>query len=145
MDEMSLDLGLAARVIAGIRTETARRTGCPEWDTPGIAKAISATIGPPGAVLASAALAAEDATLRAPSAAAFTAHWAVKASAPPRVSNDIPCPEHTGQTMPCPRCREGVRPPTPEELAEMRAITKKAAEYHSEMQRLAEQRKAAQA
>lgn len=140
---MTLDLGLAARLIAGIRTETARHSGCREWDTPGIAKALQATEGPPGAVLAAAALAAEDANLRAPSAAAFKAHWPVQASAPPKASHDIPCPEHIGERMPCRRCTEGTRPPRPEELAAMRQTAKEAAEYHREMQRLAEERKAA--
>ena len=131
---MTLDPGLAARLLAGIRTHTAQRTGCPEWDTPGIAKALIATEGPPGAVLAAAALAAEDATLRAPSAAAFKAHWPTKASAPPRVSNNIPCPEHTGQTMPCPKCRDTVRPPTPDELAEIREA------YQAKVRELREER-----
>lgn len=139
---MTLDPGLAARLIAGIRTETARHSGCREWDTPGIAKALQATEGPPGAVLAAAAIAAEDPTLDKPSATAFKARWHSKASAPPKVSHNIPCPEHPGHVMPCRRCTEGTRPPTPEELAEMRATAKKAAEYHAEMQRLAEQRKA---
>lgn len=117
---MTFDPGLAARLIAGIRTETARHSGCREWDTPGIAKALQATEGPPGAVLAAAALAAEDANLRAPSAAAFKAHWPAKASAPPRVSHDIPCPDHPGLVQPCGLCREGKRPPTPDELVTIR-------------------------
>ena len=41
-------------------------------------------------------------------------------STPRKGDNNIPCPEHTGQTMPCRRCTEGTRPPTPDELAEIR-------------------------
>jgi hypothetical protein len=71
---MTLDPGLAARLLAGIRTETARRTGCREWDPAGISAALIATEGPPGAVLAAAALAAETAALDKPSPAAFRNH-----------------------------------------------------------------------
>ena len=62
---------------------------------------------------------------------------------PRKGDHDIPCPDHTGHVQPCDRCKEGKRPPSPEELAEMRATAKKAVEYHAEMQRLQEQRKAA--
>ena len=116
---MTLDLGLAARLIVGIRTQTAQRTGCPEWDTAGIAAALRATDGPPGAVLASAALAAEDPTLKLPSAAGFKAHWPKNASAPARIPNDVPCPEHR-LSMPCRACRDrdDANALTPEQIAE---------------------------
>lgn len=134
---MTLDIGLAARVIAAIRTHTSQRTGCPEWDTPGIAKAIGATIGSPGDVLAAAAIAAEDPKLAKPSATAFTARWHSKASEPPRVSHDVPCPDHPGRVMPCDLCREGKRPPTPDELAAARdAIQAAKDDYHARMQQL---------
>ena len=143
MHAMNLDIGLAARVVAGIRSEVARRTGCKEWDTAGIAKALRETEGSPGDVLAAACLAAEDHKLERPSAAGFRICWPVNEVTQPKVSHDIPCPEHTGQTMPCPRCKADVRPPTEEEMAALMTKAKEAREYHAEMQRLQEQRKAA--
>ena len=101
-----LDLGLAARVIAGVRTSTASEHGCPTWDTPGIAAALTATGGDPGPALAAAALAASDPALRLPSAAAFRAHWPVNAaSAPPAPPNRTPCHEHPAEDAPCRLCR----------------------------------------
>lgn len=57
--------------------------------------------------------------------------------------NATQCPEHLGEYHPCHRCKAEKRPPRPEELAAMRQTAKEAAEYHREMQRLAEERKAA--
>lgn len=134
---MNLDIGLAARVVAGIRTETAQRTGCREWDTPGIAKALRETEGSPGAVLAAACLAAEDAKLERPSAAGFRVCWPVNAATQPKVSHNVPCPDHPGRVMPCDLCREGKRPPTPDELAAARDAARAAHEaYHARMQQL---------
>lgn len=117
---MTLDLGLAARVIAGIRSHTARHTGCPEWDTAGIAKAIKSTQGPPSDVLAAAAIAAGDPTLDKPSATAFKARWHVKASEPPQVSHNRPCPEHPDQPQPCHTCKTLLRRGQPEDIARCR-------------------------
>ena len=101
-----LDLGLAARVIAGVRTSTASEHGCRAWDTPGIAAALAATGGDPGPALAAAALAASDPALRLPTAAAFRAHWPVNAaSAPPAPPNRTPCHEHPAEDAPCRLCR----------------------------------------
>ena len=53
------------------------------------------------------------------------------------------CPEHPAVPHPCHRCKADVRPPTEEEMAALMTKAKEAREYHAEMQRLAEQRKAA--
>ena len=111
-----LDLGLAARVIAGVRARTASEHGCPTWDTPGIAAALTATGGDPGPALAAAALAASDPALRLPSAAAFRAHWPERdgtTTAPP-TSHNTPCPDHPEQVMPCQQCRAENPPASPE-------------------------------
>lgn len=126
---MTLHLGAAVAVIASLRTELARTTGCQEWDNPGIRTALIATEGAPADVLAAACLSAGDATLRLPSEAAFRAHWPKNASAPPRISYDVACPEHS-LTMPCRACAAAVEADalTPEQIAtkaaELRALIK---------------------
>ena len=120
---MILNVGAAVNVIHGIRTHTAQATGCPTWDEAGIRKALTSCEGTPGSVLAAAALAAEDANLRAPSVAALRHHWPANApSTPPRCSVNVPCPEHPGHDMPCAECK--ARPDmTPEQrIAAARAI-----------------------
>ena len=113
---MSLHFGAAAAAVASIRTHTAQRTGCPQWDAAGIAKALQATQGAPGDVLAAAALAAADPKLRLPSESGFRNHWPKNASAEPRVSYNVPCPEHPGHDMPCAEC--AARPAlTPDQIA----------------------------
>jgi hypothetical protein len=47
---------------------------------------------------------------------------------------DVTCPEHTGQTMPCQTCKADLRPPRPEELAEIREA------YQAKVRRLREER-----
>jgi len=92
---MIVNLGAAVNVIHGIRTHHAQTTGCPTWDEAGIRAALTACEGTPGSVLAAAALAAEDANLRAPSVPALRHHWPVNApSTPPRSTHDQekPCP-----------------------------------------------------
>lgn len=74
---MIVNLGAAVNVIHGIRTHHAQTTGCPTWDEAGIRAALTGCEGTPGSVLAAAALAAEDANLRAPSASALRHHWPV--------------------------------------------------------------------
>lgn len=101
-EPMSFHIGAAAAAVASIRTDTARRTGCQEWDARGVAKALEATEGAPGDVLAAAALAASDPGLRVPSQAGFRAHWPKNASEPPRTSHNVPCPDHPEHDMPCP-------------------------------------------
>jgi hypothetical protein len=102
---MTLHLGAAVAHIASIRTDTAQRTGCPEWDLPGIRAALIATEGAPADVSAAACLAAGDPGLRLPSEGGFRAHWPKNASAQPRVSMDVPCPEHA-LSMPCKACKD---------------------------------------
>jgi hypothetical protein len=116
---MTLHLGAAVAHIASIRTDTAQRTGCPEWDLPGIRAALIATEGAPADVSAAACLAAGDPGLRLPSEGGFRAHWPKNASAQPRVSMDVPCPEHA-LSMPCRACRERdeANALTPEQIAE---------------------------
>lgn len=117
---MTLDTGLAARLIAGLRANT---PGAAPWDTPGIAAALREVGGTPGAAFAAAALAAEDASLTKPSAAGFRNHWPVNAGvAAPRVSYDMQCPEHPQQVHPCPTCRAAKPPLSDEGLAELRAV-----------------------
>ncbi|GGL27552.1 hypothetical protein H9L10_03635 [Phycicoccus endophyticus] len=102
----TLDLGLAARLIAGIRTETARHTGCHEWDAPGVAAALRATQGSPGSVLAAAALAAEDPSLRTPTEKALLRHWPKNAASEARYTAATPCPDHPEHDLAgCPACR----------------------------------------
>ena len=121
---MMVNLGAAVNVIHGIRTHTAQATGCPTWDEAGIRKALTLCEGTPGSVLAAAALAAEDANLRAPSVAALRHHWPVNApSTPPRRSVNVPCIEHPGHDMPCAECK--ARPEmTPEDIAAAAAAVK---------------------
>ena len=105
---MTLDLGLAARVVAGIRTRT---PSAEPWDSAGIAAALSDLGGTPGAALAAACLAAEDPALRRPSAAAFRLRWPVNAvTTAPGARHSIPCDRHPDQSLPCPTCnREAER------------------------------------
>ena len=115
---MTADLGLAARLIAGIRTST---PGATEWDTAGIASALREVGGTPGAAFAAAALAAEDTALVKPSAAAFRNHWPKNAGVEaPRGSMNVRCHRHPLSVVPCPQCAaEAVPPPLddPEYLA----------------------------
>lgn len=112
---MTLDIGLAARVISGIRAAT---PNCPDWDTPGIAAALREVGGTPGAALAAAALAAEDAALTKPSATAFKHHWPTNAGiSAPRVSMDVRCPEHSLNVHPCAECAAKRCEPTDDYLA----------------------------
>lgn len=108
---MILDIGLAVRVVQGVRTDTARTHGCPEWEGPGIQAALIATEGPPGVVLAAALLAASDPRLDKPSANAIRMHWPKNAGlTPPARTNNIPCPDHPDHDMPCPVPPEPVDP-----------------------------------
>ena len=113
-----VNLGAAVNVIHGIRTHTAQQTGCPEWDEAGIRAALTACEGSPGSVLAAAALAAEDASLRAPSVAALRHHWPVNAlSSMPRVPNLDLCPDHGNPRRDCLDCRRETGPDlTPEQI-----------------------------
>jgi hypothetical protein len=112
---MTLDIGLAARLVAGIRSET---PGCPNWDTAGIAAALREVGGTPGAAFAAAALAAEDAALVKPSASAFRVHWPQNAGvSAPRQSMNVRCPEHPLNVHPCPQCAAKKCPPDDEYLA----------------------------
>ena len=102
---MSVDIGIAARTIAGIRSTTALHHGCLGWDTPGIVKALEA-VGYSAGAVAAACLAADDPKLDKPSAAGFRAHWPVNASTQPRTSHDLECPDHAGEIAgACSRCR----------------------------------------
>ena len=117
---MTLDIGLAARLIADIRTAT---PGASEWDTAGIAAALREVGGTPGASFAAAALAAEDASLSKPTAVAFRNHWPKNAGVePPRVSHNIPCPEHPLSVMPCPQCAAKRCDPTEDYLEAKAAL-----------------------
>jgi hypothetical protein len=99
---MILDVGLAVRLVVSVRSHAAQTHGCPEWEGPGVQAALIATEGAPGIVLAAALIAAEDATLRLPSAGAFRAHWPKNATAtPPPPSHNVPCPDHPEHDMPC--------------------------------------------
>jgi hypothetical protein len=100
---MTLDVGLAARLIAGIRATT---PGAAPWDTPGIAAALREVGGSPGAAFAAAALAAEDAALVKPSASAFR----------------VRCPEHPLNVHPCPQCAAKKCPPDEDYLAEKKKL-----------------------
>ena len=112
---MTLDLGLAARLIAGIRSNT---PGATAWDTAGIAAAIRDAGGSPGAAFAAAALAAEDVSLAKPSVSALRNHWPKNAGVEgPRTSHAMRCVEHPLSVMPCPQCAAKVAPPTDEYLA----------------------------
>lgn len=106
---MTLDIGLAARLIAGLRANTPNATA---WDAAGIAAALREVGGTPGAAFAAAALAAEDAALIKPSVAAFKNHWPQNTGvAGPAVSHDVHCPEHPLSVMPCPQCAAKRTPP----------------------------------
>ena len=119
-----IDTGLAARLIAGIRANT---PGAPAWDTAGIAAALREVGGTPGAAFAAAALAAEDASLAKPSAAAFRNHWPKNAGVgEPRISHDMPCPEHPSNVHPCPQCKAEKPPLSDEGAAELRRVVAEA-------------------
>lgn len=148
----------AAKLVAAVRLHVARSTPCSIWDVAGISAALRSTTGTPGSVIAAALLAAEDTTLRAPSAQAFANHWPMNArSEKPRPSNDIPCPEGHGFDLPCPVCASETRPAKPEELARLRESiststrqqayelaerrrAKAAAEYQANVRRLQRER-----
>lgn len=116
---MTLDAGLAARLIAGLRANTPNAT---QWDTAGIAAALREVGGTPGAAFAAAALAAEDASLTKPSAVAFRNHWPQNVGvAGPHISHDMPCPEHPTQVHPCPTCKAEKPPLSAEGLSELRS------------------------
>ena len=143
---MMVNLGAAVNVIHGIRTHHAQTTGCPTWDEAGIRAALTACEGSPGSVLAAAALAAEDANLRAPSVAAFRHHWPVNAlSSMPRVPNLDLCPDHGNPRRDCLDCRRETGPDlTPEEIRANAAALRSqvAAKGRERVARLAAQRKA---
>ncbi|MGZ4519126.1 MAG: hypothetical protein ACXVXP_09465 [Mycobacteriaceae bacterium] len=116
----TLDIGLAARVIAGIRTST---PGAAPWDAPGIAAALREVGGTPGAAFAAAALAAEDAALVKPSASAFRVHWPQNAGvSAPRQSMNVRCVEHPLSFHPCPQCAAKKCPPDEDYLKAKAAL-----------------------
>ncbi|HHX46041.1 MAG TPA: hypothetical protein GX718_01515 [Brevibacterium sp.] len=109
------------------------------WDHPGIMAAIEKARAMADAFdLAHALLVlAERPDLRTPALLSTTGeHWRRMDGTMTKRhgDNDIPCPEHTGQTMPCPKCRDAVRPPTPDELAEIREA------YQAKVRELREER-----
>jgi len=117
---MTLETGLAARLIAGIRSQT---PGATPWDAPGIAAALRDVGGTPGAAFAAAALAAEDASLVKPSAAGFRNHWPQNTGVTaPRISYDVPCPDHPEHVHPCPMHER--TPPPADVIAEAKAAIK---------------------
>jgi hypothetical protein len=121
--EMTLDIGLAARLIAGIR---ATAPGAAPWDAPGIAAALREVGGTPGAAFAAAALAAEDAALVKPSASAFRVHWPQNAGvSAPRQSMNVRCVDHPLSFQPCPQCAAKKCLPDPQEHADYLAEKKK--------------------
>ena len=120
---MTLNLGAAVNAIASIRTATAQTTGCPEWDPPGIRRAIIEAGGTPGQALAAAAIAAEDPTLKYPTAAALRTRWHTKATTPPPPPRQLDhCPAHPGHDrQTCQPCITERGPDiTPQQLAEIR-------------------------
>lgn len=116
---MILDVGLAVRVVTGIRTHTALGTGCLEWEAEGVRAALIGTEGSPGAVLAAACLAAEDSSLRLPSPKAFRRHWpANAATTAPTVRQTLECSVHR-EDLPCQPCQVEAGPPVdPADLPE---------------------------
>lgn len=107
---MTLDLGLAARLIAGIRANT---PGAEPWSTEGVAKALRTTAGSPGSVLAAAALAAEDPSLRAPSEKALLVHWPKNATTERPTPRWTPCGEHPDENaLNCAKCKAQTYQPT---------------------------------
>jgi len=133
---MTLDIGLAARLIAGIRSHTPDAAA---WDTAGIAAALREVGGTPGAAFAAAALAAEDTALVKPSSAGFRNHWPKNAGvAEPRTSHNVRCPEHPLSVMPCPQCEAKRTPPPTDdpEYAAMKAALKARTRPQTEQQRL---------
>lgn len=123
---MSLNLGAAIAAISSIRTDLAQRTGCPEWDNGGIRAALIATEGAPADVMAAACLAAGDRSLQYPSERALRMHWPKNASAAPRVSHDVTCPEHPQHVHPCPDCTGARTRQSPEEVAAGAAVVRSA-------------------
>lgn len=135
---MTLDIGLAARLIAGLRANTPEAS---QWDTAGIAAALREVGGTPGAAFAAAALAAEDTSLVKPSAAAFRNHWPQNTGvAGPSVSCNVHCPEHPLSVHPCPQCAAKRTPPPVDdpEYAAMRAELKARRPIPTEQKRLAD-------
>ena len=143
---MMVNLGAAVNVIHGIRTHTAQQTGCPEWDAPGIRAALTGCEGSPGSVLAAALIAAEDASLRAPSVAALRHHWPVNApSSMPRVPNLDLCPDHGNPRTDCMDCRREKGPElTPEQIAANVAACLGAARGRERIARMSAQKRAQQ-
>ena len=102
--------------------------GGPDWDMAGIRAAVTKAEGvaDSGVQLAAAALAAAaNPAYRTPGLISKPGkHWPAvdgERRQPTRAQTDVPCPDHEGQTMPCPACRAVSRPPTPTDIAAMRA------------------------
>ncbi len=147
-EPMILNLGAAVNVVGAIRTHTAQAIGCPEWDAPGIRAALTGCEGTPGAVLAAACLAAEDAALAKPSVAALRNHWPINAkSEPPRTPQLDRCLVHPGQDRrTCRACADERGPElTPEQIAEQaRALRAQVADQQRQVRELNAQRRAIQ-
>ena len=96
-------LGPAVALIAAHRL-TAEHAGGKAWDAPGIRKALTDCHGPLPDIMRAALLAAEDASLHAPSAEALRIRWQRPPSQAP-APRGIGCHVHPDQVMPCPTCR----------------------------------------
>ena len=95
-------LGPAVALIAAHRL-TAEHAGGKAWDAPGIRKALTDCHGPLPDIMRAALLAAEDASLHAPSAEAFRVRWQ-RPPAPAPAPRGIPCHRGHGHLEPCPQC-----------------------------------------
>ena len=101
-----------------------RRNGNgPDWEMPGIRAAIvkAEQVADSGVQVAAAALAAAaNPAVRTPGFIAQPGkHWphiGDTRAQPTRLGTDLPCPDHEGQTIPCPVCRRETRACRPGEL-----------------------------
>ena len=119
-------LGPAVALIAAHRL-TAEHAGGKAWDAPGIRKALTDCHGPLPDIMRAALLAAEDATLHAPSAEAFRVRWQ-RPPAPAPAPRGVPCTEHPGSLVPCATCRAELDAADPVDPAFVEALKAQAAE-----------------
>ena len=123
-----------AQALAALIVRLRAADGMPEWDNAGIiAKLREAAPTASSWDLARAALnLAENRDLRTPGVLPQPGpHWSKPdGSKPPRRGDHtMRCPEH-GERLSCTPCNADVRPPSPDELAAMRAETEKAKTTH---------------
>lgn len=134
-----------AEALATLVTRLRANRNMPIWDHPGILAAIEKARGMADAFDLTHALLvlAERPELKTPALLPESGeHWrrASGVMVTRRGDNNIPCPDHIGETQPCRRCNEGKRPPTEDEKASLRALVEAARKQTEQRDREAQAR-----